>query len=127
SEYRAPGAFDVEGDASAASYFLAAGAIGGGPVRITGAGRSSIQGDVRFADALEAMGARITWGDNWIEAQVPSSGRLHAIQIDMNHIPDAAMTLGVCALFANGTTVLRNIGSWRVKETDRLAAMATEL
>jgi 3-phosphoshikimate 1-carboxyvinyltransferase len=127
SEYRAPGAFDVEGDASAASYFLAAGAIGGGPVRIAGAGRSSIQGDVRFADALEAMGARVSWGETWIEAQAPSSGRLHAIQIDLNHIPDAAMTLAICALFASGTTVLRNIGSWRVKETDRLAAMATEL
>ncbi|HEY4088252.1 MAG TPA: 3-phosphoshikimate 1-carboxyvinyltransferase [Bryobacteraceae bacterium] len=127
SHYRAPGEFEVEGDASAASYFLAAGAIGGGPVRITGAGRSSIQGDVRFADALEAMGAQVTWGDNWIEAQAPSSGRLNAIQIDLNHIPDAAMTLGVCALFAEGITVLRNIGSWRVKETDRLAAMATEL
>jgi 3-phosphoshikimate 1-carboxyvinyltransferase len=127
SQYRAPGAFDVEGDASAASYFLAAGAIGGGPVRITGAGRSSIQGDVRFADALEAMGAQVSWGDAWIEAQAPLSGRLNAIQIDLNHIPDAAMTLGVCALFADGTTVLRNIGSWRVKETDRLAAMATEL
>jgi 3-phosphoshikimate 1-carboxyvinyltransferase len=127
SRYRAPGAFDVEGDASAASYFLAAGAIGGGPVRIEGAGRSSIQGDVRFADALEAMGARVTWGENWIEAQAPASGRLNAIQIDLNHIPDAAMTLAVCALFADGATVLRNIGSWRVKETDRLAAMATEL
>ncbi len=127
SQYRAPGAFEVEGDASAASYFLAAGAIGGGPVRITGAGRSSIQGDVRFADALEAMGAQVSWGENWIEAQAPVSGRLHAIQIDLNHIPDAAMTLGVCALFAEGTTILRNIGSWRVKETDRLTAMATEL
>ena len=127
SRYCAPGAFEVEGDASAASYFLAAGAIGGGPVHITGAGRSSIQGDVRFADALEAMGARIAWGENWIESQAPSSGRLHAIQIDLNHIPDAAMTLGVCALFASGTSVLRNIGSWRVKETDRLTAMATEL
>jgi 3-phosphoshikimate 1-carboxyvinyltransferase len=127
SQYRAPGAFEVEGDASAASYFLAAGAIGGGPVRITGAGRSSIQGDVRFADALEAMGAQVSWGENWIEAQAPSSGRLNAVQIDLNHIPDAAMTLAICALFADGATVLRNIGSWRVKETDRLAAMATEL
>ncbi len=127
SQYRAPGAFEVEGDASAASYFLAAGAIGGGPVRITGAGRSSIQGDVRFADALEAMGAQVSWGENWIEAQAPVSGRLNAIQIDLNHIPDAAMTLAICALFADGTTVLRNIGSWRVKETDRLSAMATEL
>jgi 3-phosphoshikimate 1-carboxyvinyltransferase len=127
SRYRAPGHFLVEGDASAASYFLAAGAIAGGPVRISGAGRTSVQGDVKFADALAAMGAQITWGDEWIEASAPASGKLQAVDIDLNHIPDAAMTLGICALFAGGTSVLRNVGSWRVKETDRLAAMATEL
>jgi 3-phosphoshikimate 1-carboxyvinyltransferase len=98
-----PGVLHVEGDASAASYFLAAGAIGGGPVRVEGVGRDSIQGDVRFADALEAMGARIsTWGENHIEARGPASGRLKAFDLDLNHIPDAAMTLAVAALFADG-------------------------
>jgi 3-phosphoshikimate 1-carboxyvinyltransferase len=90
-------------------------------------GRASIQGDVRFAEALAQMGAQIDMGDNWIEARAPESGRLQAIDLDCNHIPDAAMTLAVAALFADGTTTLRNIASWRVKETDRIAAMATEL
>lgn len=125
--YRSPGRVFVEGDASSASYFLAAGAIGGGPVRVEGIGKDSLQGDVRFAGALEQMGARIAFGDNWIEASAPLSGRLQAIDLDCNPIPDAAMTLAVAALFAEGVTTLRNIASWRVKETDRLAAMATEL
>ncbi|MCM2288560.1 MAG: bifunctional 3-phosphoshikimate 1-carboxyvinyltransferase/cytidylate kinase [Sulfuritalea sp.] len=125
--YRSPGLLHVEGDASAASYFLAAGAIGGGPVRVEGVGRDSIQGDVRFAEALEAMGARIEWGAQHIEARAPGSGRLKAFDLDLNHIPDAAMTLAVTALFADGRCLLRNIASWRVKETDRIAAMATEL
>jgi 3-phosphoshikimate 1-carboxyvinyltransferase len=125
--YRSPGAIHVEGDASSASYFLAAGAIGHGPVRVDGVGEASIQGDVRFADALAQMGARIAKGDNWIESCAPSAGRIRAIDLDCNHIPDAAMTLAVAALFADGTTTLRNIASWRVKETDRIAAMATEL
>jgi 3-phosphoshikimate 1-carboxyvinyltransferase len=124
-KYRSPGSIHVEGDASSASYFLAAGAIAGGPVRVEGVGRDSIQGDVRFADALEQMGATITRGDNWIEAK--SNGVLKAIDADFNHIPDAAMTIAVAALYADGTSTLRNIASWRVKETDRLAAMATEL
>ncbi|NEX60616.1 3-phosphoshikimate 1-carboxyvinyltransferase [Noviherbaspirillum galbum] len=123
--YRSPGTIHVEGDASSASYFLAAGAIAGGPVRVEGVGRDSIQGDVRFVDALEQMGASITLGDNWIEAR--SNGVLKAIDADFNHIPDAAMTIAVAALYADGPSVLRNIGSWRVKETDRIAAMATEL
>ncbi|MBI5437157.1 MAG: bifunctional 3-phosphoshikimate 1-carboxyvinyltransferase/cytidylate kinase [Nitrosomonadales bacterium] len=127
SRYVSPGAIYVEGDASSASYFLAAGAIGGGPVRIEGVGSDSIQGDVRFAEALELMGAQIEQGENWMEARTPLSGRLKAIDLDCNHIPDAAMTLAVVALFAEGTTTLRNIASWRVKETDRIAAMATEL
>lgn len=127
TQYRSPGTVPVEGDASGASYFLAAGAIGGGPVRIEGVGRSSIQGDVRFADALEQLGARITWGDTWIEARGPANGRLRAFDLDLNHIPDAAMTLAVAALFADGPCRLRNVASWRVKETDRLTAMATEL
>ena len=123
--YASPGAIAVEGDASSASYFLAAGAIGGGPVRVEGVGRASIQGDVRFADALAAMGADITRGDDWIEAR--GRGRLKGIELDCSTIPDAAMTAAVTALFADGATTLRNIGSWRVKETDRIAAMATEL
>jgi 3-phosphoshikimate 1-carboxyvinyltransferase len=127
SRYKSPGVIYVEGDASSASYFLAAGAIGGGPLRIEGVGSDSIQGDVRFADALALMGAQITQGANWMEASAPQSGRLKAIELDCNHIPDAAMTLAVVALFAEGTTTLRNIASWRVKETDRIAAMATEL
>jgi 3-phosphoshikimate 1-carboxyvinyltransferase len=129
AHYRSPGEIWVEGDASSASYFLAAGAIGGGPVRVEGVGRASIQGDVRFAEALEQMGARIAMGENWIEASAPSGNNrnLRAIDADFNHIPDAAMTLAVAALFADGPCTLRNIGSWRVKETDRIAAMATEL
>ncbi|ENO97295.1 bifunctional 3-phosphoshikimate 1-carboxyvinyltransferase/cytidine monophosphate kinase, partial [Thauera phenylacetica B4P] len=127
ARYRSPGTVFVEGDASSASYFLAAGAIGGGPVRVEGVGRTSIQGDVRFAEALEQLGARITLGDNWIEAAAPAGGVLKAFDLDLNHIPDAAMTLAVAALFADGPCRLRNIASWRVKETDRIAAMATEL
>jgi 3-phosphoshikimate 1-carboxyvinyltransferase len=129
--YRSPGQIFVEGDASSASYFLAAGAIGGGPVRVEGVGWSSIQGDVRFAEALAQLGARVDMGDNWIEASSPTtppeSGRLKAFDLDLNHIPDAAMTLAVAALFADGPSRLRNIASWRVKETDRIAAMAIEL
>jgi 3-phosphoshikimate 1-carboxyvinyltransferase len=125
--YKSPGTIHVEGDASSASYFLAAGAIGGGPVRVEGVGRDSVQGDVRFAEALEKMGGRITMGDSWMEAQAPEGGTLKAIDLDCNHIPDAAMTLAVAALFADGSTTLCNIASWRVKETDRIHAMATEL
>ena len=124
-QYQSPGVIHVEGDASSASYFLAAGAIAGGPVRVEGVGRDSIQGDVRFVAALEQMGATITMGDNWIEAR--SNGVLKAIDADFNHIPDAAMTIAIAALYADGTSTLRNIASWRVKETDRIAAMATEL
>ncbi|MFA7239772.1 MAG: 3-phosphoshikimate 1-carboxyvinyltransferase [Sulfuricellaceae bacterium] len=123
--YRSPDVIHVEGDASSASYFLAAGAIGKGPVRVAGVGKASIQGDVRFTDALALMGAKIEMGDNWISAC--GTGKLKAIDLDCNHIPDAAMTLAVAALFADGATTLRNIASWRVKETDRIAAMAAEL
>ncbi|WP_287497668.1 3-phosphoshikimate 1-carboxyvinyltransferase [Pandoraea sp. CB10b_02] len=128
-KYRSPGEIRVEGDASSASYFLAAGAIGGGPMRVEGVGRDSIQGDVRFVDALAAMGAKVTLHDNAIEVHGVDtpSGKLRALDMDFNHIPDAAMTIAVAALFADGTTTLRNIASWRVKETDRLTAMATEL
>ena len=122
--YVSPGTFLVEGDASSASYFLAAGAIKG-KVRVTGIGKNSIQGDIRFADVLEKMGAKITWGDDFIEAE--NVGELQAVDLDMNQIPDAAMTIATAALFANGKTAIRNIYNWRVKETDRLTAMATEL
>jgi len=132
--YASPGRIYVEGDASSASYFLAAGAIGGrrggDAVRVEGIGRGSIQGDVRFVEVLERMGAAVRFGDNWIEAGAAgrsSRSMLTAIDADFNHIPDAAMTVAMLAVFANGTSMLRNIGSWRVKETDRIAAMAAEL
>jgi 3-phosphoshikimate 1-carboxyvinyltransferase len=126
NRYVSPGTIYVEGDASSASYFLAVGAIGGGHVRVEGVGRDSIQGDVRFAEALAKMGAEIELGPNWMAARAPQGG-LVAVDLDCNHIPDAAMTLATTALFAKGTTTLRNIASWRVKETDRIAAMASEL
>lgn len=125
--YRSPGTIRVEGDASSASYFLALGAIGGGPVTVQGVGRASIQGDVRFAEVLEIMGANVEMGEDWIAASASTQGKLRAIDADFNHIPDTAMTVAVLALFAEGATTLRNIASWRVKETDRIAAMATEL
>ncbi len=122
--YVSPGNFMVEGDASSASYFLAAAAIKGGQVKVTGIGKNSIQGDIQFADALEKMGAQIEWGEDYVIAR---RGELNAVDLDFNHIPDAAMTIATTALFANGTTAIRNVYNWRVKETDRLAAMATEL
>jgi 3-phosphoshikimate 1-carboxyvinyltransferase len=125
--YQSPSEILVEGDASSASYFLAAGAIGHGPVRVQGVGRNSIQGDVRFAEALARMGAEVGFGPDWIECRLGCADKLHAIDLDCNHIPDAAMTLAVLALFADGPSTLRNIASWRVKETDRIAAMAAEL
>jgi 3-phosphoshikimate 1-carboxyvinyltransferase len=123
-QYQAPGHFMVEGDASSASYFLAAGAIKGGTVRVTGIGKNSIQGDIRFAEVLEAMGAKVNWQDDFIEV---TSAPLKSVDLDMNHIPDAAMTIATTALFATGITSIRNIYNWRVKETDRLAAMSCEL
>lgn len=129
SPYKAPRELWVEGDASSASYFLAAGAIGVGPVIVRGVGRNSIQGDVAFADALATMGANVSKGDDWIEVRGigTDTGKLQAIDMDCTAIPDAAMTLAVAALFAEGKTRLTGIASWRVKETDRIAAMATEL
>jgi 3-phosphoshikimate 1-carboxyvinyltransferase len=124
STYEAPESFLVEGDASSASYFLAAAAIKGGTIEVSGIGSKSIQGDIGFADVLEQMGAKVEWFDNKI---VVSAGELKAVDLDMNHIPDAAMTIATTALFAKGTTSIRNIYNWRVKETDRLHAMATEL
>jgi len=127
--YTSPGTLYVEGDASSASYFLAAGAIGKGPVRVMGVGANSIQGDVAFADALKQMGAVVETGDDWIEVRgvnTPNQ-KLRGIELDCIAIPDAAMTLAVAALFAEGSTKLTGIASWRVKETDRIAAMAKEL
>ena len=137
SQYQSPGDIYVESDASSASYFIAAGAIAAratgqndiknaSGIHILGVGLDSIQGDIRFVEAARAMGADITGGPNWLHIQ-RGSWPLRAIDLDCNHIPDAAMTLAVMALYANGTTTLRNIASWRVKETDRIAAMATEL
>jgi len=122
--YKAVERFMVEGDASSASYFLAAAAIKGGTVKVTGIGRDSIQGDVQFVDVLEKMGAKVEWGETYVSV---TRDTLHAIDMDFNHIPDAAMTIATTALFVEGTTTLRNIYNWRVKETDRLYAMATEL
>jgi 3-phosphoshikimate 1-carboxyvinyltransferase len=122
--YRSPGHWLVEGDASSASYFLAAAAIKGGSVKVTGIGRHAVQGDIHFADALAAMGADVEWGDDYIKV---TRNELRGIDRDYNAIPDAAMTIATTALFARGPTVIRNVYNWRVKETDRLAAMATEL
>ena len=130
SRYRSPGRIFVEGDASSASYFLAMGAIGGGPVRVVGVGLDSIQGDVAFADTVAAMGADVRRDASSIEVtgvRVAQGERLRAFDADFNLIPDAAMTAAALALFADGPCTLRNIGSWRVKETDRIAAMQTEL
>jgi len=129
SRYRSPGEIHVEGDASSASYFIALGAIaahGGAPLRIEGVGSDSIQGDIRFVDAATAMGAKVQTGPGWLQVS-RGAWPLRALTLDCNHIPDAAMTLAVMALYADGPTRLNNIASWRVKETDRIAAMATEL
>ena len=130
-QLRSPGNIHVEADASSASYFIALGAITTGStskngIEIRGVGADSIQGDIRFMEAAQQMGAAIESGPNWLRVR-QGSWPLKAIDLDCNHIPDAAMTLAVMALYANGTTTLRNIASWRVKETDRIAAMATEL
>ncbi len=129
SQYRSPGGIHVEADASSASYFVALGAIAaqdGATVRIAGVGEDSIQGDIHFIDAARQMGAIVNGGANWLEVS-RGAWPLKAIDLDCNHIPDAAMTLAVMALYADGPSTLRNVASWRVKETDRLAAMATEL
>ena len=126
SQYRSPGEIHVEADASSASYFIALGALASERgIRIHGVGADSIQGDIRFMDAAQAMGAQITSGPNWLEVR-RGAWPLTSIDLDCNHIPDAAMTLAVMALYADGPTTLRNIGSWRVKETDRITAMSTE-
>ncbi|MCX7260392.1 MAG: bifunctional 3-phosphoshikimate 1-carboxyvinyltransferase/cytidylate kinase [Burkholderiales bacterium] len=128
SSYQSPKTIHVEADASSASYFIALGAIAAGgadPIRIQGVGADSIQGDIRFMEAAAQMGAQITSGPNWLEVR-RGAWPLKGIELDCNHIPDAAMTLAVTALYADSPTTLRNIASWRVKETDRIHAMATE-
>ena len=122
--YRSPGKVYVEGDASSASYFLAGAAITGGPVTVKGCGSESLQGDSRFAEVLEKMGANVEWGEREISV---SRSSLNGIDVDMNMMPDAAMTLAVTALFASGQTAIHNIHNWRVKETERLKAVSTEL
>ncbi|MDG1203751.1 MAG: hypothetical protein P8N51_00115, partial [Pseudomonadales bacterium] len=122
--YQSPGTYLIEGDASSASYFFAAAAIAGGTVRVNGIGSDSVQGDIEFLDAIEAMGAVVSRQTDWVEV---SGATLKGIDMDLNHIPDAAMTIAAMALFAEGTTTIRNIYNWRVKETDRMFAMATEL
>ncbi|HNT84176.1 MAG TPA: bifunctional 3-phosphoshikimate 1-carboxyvinyltransferase/cytidylate kinase [Ottowia sp.] len=131
SRYRSPGEIHVEADASSASYFIAAGALSEGAagqngLTIEGVGEASIQGDIRFVEAARQMGAQIESGPNWLRVR-RGAWPLRAIDLDGNHIPDAAMTLAVMALYADGPSTLRNIASWRVKETDRIAAMANEL
>ena len=122
--YSSPGKIYVEGDASSASYFLAGAAITGGPVTVKGCGTESLQGDSRFAEVLEKMGTNVKWSEREITV---SGSSLNGIDVDMNMMPDAAMTLAVAALFASGQTAIRNIQNWRVKETERLKAVSTEL
>jgi len=126
--YVSPNNMAVEGDASSASYFMALGLIGGGPLTVHGVDDHSIQGDVRFAKTLQKMGADITYGSLSIQTKRPPGLlKLRAFDLDFNLIPDAAMTAAVLAIYADGPCLLRNIGSWRVKETDRIHAMQTEL
>ncbi|MEC8542000.1 MAG: 3-phosphoshikimate 1-carboxyvinyltransferase [SAR324 cluster bacterium] len=123
--YKSPGTYFVEGDASSASYFLAGAAITGGTITVIGCGTDSLQGDARFAEIMEMMGAEVQWEPNQIT--VRGSGNLKGVDVDMNEMPDAAMTLAVAALFAKGTTAIRNIYNWRLKETERLQAVSSEL
>ncbi|OAY68154.1 3-phosphoshikimate 1-carboxyvinyltransferase, chloroplastic [Ananas comosus] len=131
-KYKSPGNAYVEGDASSASYFLAGAAVTGGTVTVEGCGTTSLQGDVKFAEVLEKMGAKVTWTENSVTVTGPprdSSNKKHlrAIDVNMNKMPDVAMTLAVVALFANGPTAIRDVASWRVKETERMVAICTEL
>ncbi|OAY62419.1 3-phosphoshikimate 1-carboxyvinyltransferase 2 [Manihot esculenta] len=131
-KYKSPGNSFVEGDASSASYFLAGAAITGGTVTVEGCGTSSLQGDVKFAEVLEKMGAKVTWTENSVTVtgpprSSPSEKHLRAIDVNMNKMPDVAMTLAVVALFADGPTAIRDVASWRVKETERMVAICTEL
>ncbi|XP_008803985.2 3-phosphoshikimate 1-carboxyvinyltransferase 2-like [Phoenix dactylifera] len=131
-KYKSPGSAYVEGDASSASYFLAGAAVTGGTVTVEGCGTASLQGDVKFAEVLEKMGAKVTWTENSVTVTGPprdpsNRKNLHAIDVNMNKMPDVAMTLAVVALFADGPTAIRDVASWRVKETERMIAICTEL
>nr|AAL27697.1 5-enolpyruvylshikimate-3-phosphate synthase [Dicliptera chinensis] len=130
-KYKSPGNAFVEGDASSASYFLAGAAVTGGTVTVEGCGTSSLQGDVKFAEVLEKMGAKVSWTENSVTVtgppRVPGKKHLRAIDVNMNKMPDVAMTLAVVALFADGPTAIRDVASWRVKETERMIAICTEL
>ncbi|XP_047951399.1 3-phosphoshikimate 1-carboxyvinyltransferase 2-like [Salvia hispanica] len=131
-KYKSPGKAYVEGDASSASYFLAGAAVTGGTITVEGCGTSSLQGDVKFAEVLEKMGAEVTWTENSVTVKGPprdAFGRKHLrpVDINMNKMPDVAMTLAVVALFADGPTAIRDVASWRVKETERMIAICTEL
>jgi 3-phosphoshikimate 1-carboxyvinyltransferase len=126
-KYISPGGYDIEADASSASYFLAAAALGRGLVRIENLSESSIQGDIAFIEVLAQLGVKFSSGEKWLDVDGRSIEKIKSFDLDLNHIPDAAMTLAVMALFADGPCKLRNIENWRVKETDRLSAMATEL
>ncbi len=123
-KYTSPGTYMIEGDASSASYFFGAAAIAGGPVRVHGLGKNSVQGDYQFLETIEQMGAKVDRQDNWTDV---TSGQLKGVDVDLNHIPDAAMTIAAMALFAKGRTTIRNIYNWRVKETDRMHAMSEGL
>eukprot|EP00638_Chattonella_subsalsa_P003462 CAMPEP_0117751450 /NCGR_PEP_ID=MMETSP0947-20121206/10979_1 /TAXON_ID=44440 /ORGANISM="Chattonella subsalsa, Strain CCMP2191" /LENGTH=449 /DNA_ID=CAMNT_0005569827 /DNA_START=226 /DNA_END=1576 /DNA_ORIENTATION=+ len=126
-KYVSPGTIYVEGDASSASYFLGGAAITGGPITVNGCGSESVQGDVEFATVLEKMGAKVEWGPNSITVSREPGTKLKGVDVDCGAIPDAAMTLGVIAFFAEGPTAIRNVYNWRVKETERMVAMVTEL
>ncbi|KAK1273860.1 hypothetical protein QJS04_geneDACA012329 [Acorus gramineus] len=131
-KYKSPGNAYVEGDASSASYFLAGATITGGTVTVEGCGTSSLQGDVKFAEVMEKMGAKVSWTENSVTVTGPprdssKSKHLRAIDVNMNKMPDVAMTLAVVALFADGPTAIRDVASWRVKETERMIAICTEL
>ncbi|QJC30029.1 3-phosphoshikimate 1-carboxyvinyltransferase [Enterobacteriaceae endosymbiont of Plateumaris sericea] len=123
-KYFSPGEYIIEGDASSASYFLAAAAIKGGTVKLININKNSIQGDIKFINVLGSMGAKVHNGKNYVSC---SRNKLNCINMDMNHIPDTAMTIAVTSLFAKGTTIIKNIYNWRVKETDRITAMVNEL
>jgi len=125
--YRSPGRVRVEGDATAASYFLAAGAVGGGPVRVNGVGRDTTQGELAFAEVLQQMGARVRWGSGWVECSSPPQGTLRGLDVDLNALPDSAMTLATTALFCQGSCSIRGVENWRVKECDRQRALHDEL
>ncbi len=125
--YSAPAVFNIEGDASGASYFFAMGLLGNAPITVDGIDNNSIQGDIAFVEIMEQLGAKVIWGDGFVTISPPDSRQIPVFDIDANHIPDAAMTLAIIALATNGTSHIRNIASWRVKETDRIEAMSCEL